>query len=262
MIAEIKFSHGEPNVFGECEFEVAPKNIVIFDTEKGENYGRVLRIFDSNRAFEFNPEVQILRHATEEDLAKIELVEAESQEAKKQVRESVIMIGLDMKVVDVAYNLEKNQLFISFTADKRVDFRELLKALAASFHARIELRQIGPRDAARIYGGIGPCGRPLCCSEFIYEFPNVSIKMAKNQALSLKQNKLNGLCGRLMCCLTYENDFYKEAQEQFPDFGQDVKTHDGKGRVIGLNILKHQVKVKLENGIKDFDVTELEGVHG
>ncbi len=93
------------------------------------------------------------------------------------------MIGLDMKVVDVAYNLEKNQLFISFTADKRVDFRELLKALAASFHARIELRQIGPRDAARIYGGIGPCGRPLCCSEFIYEFPNVSIKMAKKSSV-------------------------------------------------------------------------------
>ena len=141
-----------------------------------------------------------------------------------------------------------------------VDFRKLLKDLASTFKTRIELRQIGSRDVAKIYGGIGPCGRPLCCSEFMGEFPNVSIKMAKNQALSLNQNKLNGLCGRLMCCLTYEDDFYRQAKKNFPDFGDTIKTVDGEARVIGLNILGNTVKVRKDSLVRDYDVSEIEVV--
>ena len=138
-----------------------------------------------------------------------------------------------------------------------MDFRALLKELAATFRTRIELRQIGARDAAKMYGGVGPCGRPLCCSEFIYEFPNVSIKMAKNQSLSLKQSKLNGLCGRLMCCLSYEDEFYREARKNFPDFGEYITTSEGEGKVIGLNILNNKVKLRLDHTIKEFDVSEV-----
>ncbi|MDN6013872.1 MAG: Signal peptidase, partial [Lactococcus sp.] len=152
------------------------------------------------------------------------------------------------------------RLYISFTSEHRVDFRALLKDLASNFKTRIALRQIGPRDVAKTFGGLGPCGRPLCCSEFMGEFPNVSIKMAKNQALSLNQNKLNGLCGRLMCCLTYEDDFYRQARKNFPDFGDVIKTADGQARVIGLNILGNTVKVRLDNAVRDYDVTEIEVV--
>ncbi|MGM9886206.1 MAG: regulatory iron-sulfur-containing complex subunit RicT [Lactococcus sp.] len=260
MIIEIKFSHGESNIFIESNEAVSSQETVIFRTEKGQNYGKVLRSLPDNAAVETT--AQLVRIANQDDFNRIALIEQESAEAKEIVAETVAEIGLEMKIISAAFNLEKSQIFIAFTAEKRVDFRELLKELAVTFRSRIELRQVGPRDAAKIYGGVGPCGRPLCCSEFIYEFPNVSIKMAKNQTLSLKQSKLNGMCGRLMCCLTYEDEFYKEAQVNFPDFGQTITTQDGTGRVIGLNILKNQIKVKFENSIMDYDVTELEGVHG
>ncbi|MCL2858256.1 MAG: Signal peptidase, partial [Streptococcaceae bacterium] len=142
-------------------------------------------------------------------------------------------------------------------AEHRVDFRELLKKMAETFHVRIELRQIGSRDAAKVQGGIGPCGRPLCCSTFLYEFPTVSIKMAKNQNLSFKQNKLNGLCGRLMCCLSYEDEFYRQAQKDFPDYGTMVETSLGIGKVIGMNILSLTVKIKLEDSITEFNLVEI-----
>ncbi|MFZ2576099.1 MAG: stage 0 sporulation family protein [Lactococcus hircilactis] len=260
MIVEIKFSHGETTLFAHTTIPIVPKETILFTTDKGLNYGTALRVSPDNAAV--LTESEVVRKATVQDLEKISALELENQSAKVRVRELVQQAQLEMKIIDVAFNFEKSQIFIAFTADKRVDFRELLKALATNFHSRIELRQIGPRDAAKVYGGIGPCGRPLCCSEFIYDFPNVSIKMAKNQALSLKQSKLNGMCGRLMCCLTYEDDFYKEAQKNFPDFGETITTQDGKGRVIRMNILKNQIKVRFEETIKDYDITQWKGSHG
>lgn len=258
MIYEINFSHGEQRIFAETNENFRQNTVVMMSSEKGEIYGQIGRKLAENSK---TPKLaKILRAADENDLEKIASTERKSQYAKQKTREIVAKSGLQMKIIETAYNMAGNQLFISFTAENRVDFRTLLKELASTFHARIELRQIGSRDAAKIYGGLGPCGRPLCCSEFLYEFPNVSIKMAKNQTLSLKQSKLNGLCGRLMCCLSYEDEFYKEAQKNFPDFGETVQTIDEKrGRVIGLNILSNTVKVRFDENIQELNVTELAG---
>jgi len=260
MIYEISFEHGEQNLFADSETAYAAKSIVIIRTKRGNTWGRVRREL-SDVPKNYEAEGQILRAADERDQKAIEQLEEAGREAVQESRQLVADRRLNMKVINAAYNMERTQLFISFTAENRVDFRELLKDLAGHFRARIELRQIGARDAAKLQGGMGPCGRPLCCSSFIYEFPNVSIKMAKNQQLSLKQNKLNGLCGRLMCCLTYEDDFYKEASKAFPDWGNRVKTAAGDGKVIGLNILGESVKVRLEERVQEFALSEIEVIH-
>ncbi|MCL2113657.1 PSP1 domain-containing protein [Lactococcus protaetiae] len=254
MIYEVKFEHGEANAFAESNLELVAQTGVIMQSDKGLFYGKIIRKIDANVETCFD----VLKEVSTEDREEIKSLEVHSLEAKTKVRELVKAQDLDMKVINVAYNFDKTQLFISFTAENRVDFRVLLKELATTFKTRIELRQIGTRDAAQLLGGIGPCGRPLCCTNFMYEFPNVSIKMAKNQNLSLKQSKLNGLCGRLMCCLTYEDKFYQEAQEFFPDFGEAVATEEGRGKVIGLNILKNRVKIRFEEYSKEFDLAEIE----
>ncbi len=145
---------------------------------------------------------------------------------------------LDMNLVDVEYTFDRNKIIFYFTADGRVDFRNLVKDLASMFKTRIELRQIGVRDEAKMLGGIGPCGRMLCCSTFLGDFEPVSIKMAKDQNLSLNPAKISGLCGRLMCCLKYENDAYETAKRDLPDIGETLPTPHGKGKVVGLNILE------------------------
>jgi cell fate regulator YaaT (PSP1 superfamily) len=152
-------------------------------------------------------------------------------------------------------------MIFQFTADGRIDFRELVKDLASVFRTRIELRQIGVRDEAKLIGGIGPCGRQLCCSTFLGDFVPVSIKMAKDQGLSLNPTKISGLCGRLMCCLAYENDTYAEAKKEMPDYGQEILTPDGKGRVTGLNMLSRVVQVRLfehDQTTVEYDSEELQ----
>ncbi|EKF52277.1 regulatory iron-sulfur-containing complex subunit RicT [Lactococcus garvieae] len=255
MIYEVEFTHGEQNTFVGGHEEFAPRTPVIIQNTKGKSYGRVMKQLPPDSKVDISGE--IVRAIGKEDQEMIEATEQLSHQACLTIRQIVAANGIDMKITDAAYNLNQSQLFVSFTSENRVDFRALLKELAATFRTRIELRQIGARDAAKIYGGVGPCGRPLCCSEFIYEFPNVSIKMAKNQSLSLKQSKLNGLCGRLMCCLSYEDEFYREARKNFPDFGEHIVTDEGEGKIIGLNILNNRVKLRLENTIKEFDISEV-----
>jgi cell fate regulator YaaT (PSP1 superfamily) len=164
-----------------------------------------------------------------------------------------------MKLVDVEYTFDRNKVIFYFTADGRVDFRELVKDLAAIFRTRIELRQIGVRDEAKMLGGIGPCGRMLCCSTFLGDFDPVSIKMAKDQNLSLNPTKISGLCGRLMCCLKYENDEYEEAKAQLPDLGEWIQTPEGPGKVVGLNILERvlQVDVTAAERVLEYTLDEL-----
>src|SRR5699024_9063621 len=152
---------------------------------------------------------------------------------------------LDMKLIDFEYTFDRNKLIFYFTAEGRVDFRGLVKDLASVFRTRIELRQIGVRDEAKMLGGIGPCGRLLCCSTFLGDFDPVSIKMAKDQNLSLNPSKISGLCGRLMCCLRYESDAYEEAKREMPDIGQKVNTPEGEGKVVGLNLLERVLEVRL-----------------
>ncbi|EPH99041.1 PSP1 protein [Enterococcus faecalis 13-SD-W-01] len=160
---------------------------------------------------------------------------------KQKIREH----GLEMKLVKVEYTFDRSKMIFSFTADGRIDFRQLVKELAGIFRTRIELRQIGVRDEAKLIGGIGPCGRQLCCSTFLGDFIPVSIKMAKDQGLALNPAKISGLCGRLMCCLQYENDEYESAKKELPDFGQMIETPDGSGKVVGLNLLSRLVKIRL-----------------
>ena len=150
-----------------------------------------------------------------------------------------------MKLVDVEYTFDRNKVIFYFTAEGRVDFRNLVKDLAAIFKTRIELRQIGVRDEAKMLGGIGPCGRMLCCSTYLGDFDPVSIKMAKDQNLSLNPTKISGLCGRLMCCLKYENDTYEESKRLMPDIGTKIQTAEGQGRVIGLNLLEQILEIQL-----------------
>ena len=155
---------------------------------------------------------------------------------------------LDMKVVDIVFPLNSSYVRISFVAEKRVDFRQLLKDLATYFKTRIELRQISSREESKIYGGLGPCGRALCCSSFLGEFPPVSIKMAKNQSLSLNSGKMNGVCGRLMCCLSYEDEFYRNSKTSYPDLGEEIETKEGRGQVIAIDVIAGTVKVMFEKG--------------
>ncbi|GFH40890.1 PSP1 domain-containing protein [Lactococcus insecticola] len=256
MNYEIKFAHGEENIFVTSNSSYTVSETVIVKGEKGKMMGQVVREIAS----ELDVDGYIVASANLLDFELSDKVTAASDEAKTTVKKLVKHHALDMKIIEVKYTLDYKRLYVSFTAEHRVDFRALLKDLASTFKTRIELRQIGPRDVAKAFGGLGPCGRPLCCAEFMGEFPNVSIKMAKNQALSLNQNKLNGLCGRLMCCLSYEDDFYRKARKNFPDFGDTVVSSDGQGRVIGMNVLSNTVKVRQNNVVKDYELAEIEVV--
>lgn len=187
----------------------------------------------------------IIHKASKEDLKKDAKNRQDAQEAFGVAKQKIAEHKLEMKLIQVEYTFDRSKMIFYFTADGRIDFRELVKDLASVFRTRIELRQIGVRDEAKILGGIGPCGRALCCSTFLGDFMPVSIKMAKDQGLSLNPTKISGLCGRLMCCLKYENDEYEEAKRELPDYGKQVTTPDGPGKVIGLNLLSRIVKVRL-----------------
>lgn len=161
------------------------------------------------------------------------------------VNELILANDLKMKVIDIIFPLERSYVLITFSAEERVDFRRLLRDLAGHFKTRIELRQINSREEAKVYGGVGPCGRALCCSSFLGEFPPVSIKMVKNQRMSLSTGKTAGICGRLMCCLSFEDDFYKTSKEKFPDVGTEIETADGLGVIAGIGVFSDTVKVRL-----------------
>ena len=192
------------------------------------------------------PLKEIIRVVNEEDEEQYYNNERDAKQALELCKRVVKEQNLDMRLVNCEYTLDKSKVIFNFTADDRIDFRKLVKVLAQNLKTRIELRQIGVRDEAKLLGGIGPCGRSLCCSTFLGDFEPVSIKMAKDQNLSLNPTKISGACGRLMCCLKYENDYYEEARAQLPDVGELVQTPDGSGKVIGLNILDISMQVKIE----------------
>ena len=203
------------------------------------------------------PLKRIIRFATDEDLAAAESNRSRSAEALATVRERVEKSGLKMKITDVEFTLDGSKLIVFFTAEQRVDFRDLVRELASVFHLRIELRQIGARDECRMKGGVAPCGRACCCSDYISDFAHVTIKMAKNQGLSLNPAKISGLCGRLMCCLSYENDYYAEVNKRMPKIGSKVRLADGReGTAIAVNQLKEQVRVKIEKG-DEVEITDV-----
>lgn len=219
---------------------------VLVETKQSKQLGYVA-IADVQRSAKDLPDElsPIIRKATAKDLERDQKNQEDAKEAFQIAKEKVFKHQLEMKVIKAEYTFDRNKIIFCFTADGRIDFRELVKDLAQVLKTRIELRQVGVRDEAKILGGIGPCGRMLCCTTFLGDFIPVSIKMAKDQNLSLNPTKISGLCGRLMCCLKYENDTYEQAKRELPDYGAEVMTPDGKGKVVGLNLLSRVVKVKL-----------------
>ncbi len=256
---------GKIYYFDPNELDIPDNEFVIVETVRGIEYGKV--VINKKKVDEHDvvlPLKKVIRIADENDRRIVEENKQAAKEAYEICSQKVANHELDMKLVDVEYTFDRNKVIFYFTADGRIDFRELVKDLAAIFRTRIELRQIGVRDEAKMLGGIGPCGRMLCCSTFLGDFEPVSIKMAKDQNLSLNPAKISGLCGRLMCCLKYENDEYETAKEQLPDLDEKIKTPNGLGRVVGLNILERLIQVELiDNGrIIEYTLDELikEGV--
>ena len=221
---------------------------VIVETSRGVECGKVAiankEVQDEDIV---HPLKKLIRVATKEDLRRLEENARKEKEAMKICEKKIAEHKLDMKLVDVEYTFDNSKILFYFTADGRVDFRALVKDLASVFRTRIELRQIGVRDESKMLGGLGVCGRPFCCSSFLGEFHPVSIKMAKEQGLSLSPTKISGTCGRLMCCLKYEQDAYSDLLKHTPKVGAIVKTPAGKGLVVESNLLTQTLKVKMDN---------------
>ena len=239
------------------------KTGVVVETAKGLEYGTVvfgLKEVDDKEIV--HPLKPIVRKATEKDQKTVRDNEKKIPDAMEFAEQKIAEMGLVMKLIGCEFSFDGKKIVFFFTADGRVDFRELVKVLAARFHLRIELRQVGIRDETKILGGIAPCGRTCCCASCMSEFGKVSIKMAKNQGLHLNPSKISGLCGRLMCCLEYENDYYAEACKKVPKIGGTVGTPEGNGVVISNDMLKMISKVKITHGdgsevYKDFPVSQL-----
>lgn len=252
-VAGVRFKNaGKVYYFDPDELEVVLGDYVIVETARGLEFGTVTMDITELREEEIvQPLKKIVRVADEDDIKRHDENEKKKEKALKLCQEKIDKHGLEMKLIDVEYTFDNNKIIFYFTADGRVDFRELVKDLAGVFKMRIELRQIGVRDEAKMLGGIGSCGKSLCCSTWLSDFEPVSIKMAKVQNLSLNPTKISGICGRLMCCLKYENDVYMELRKGMPDNGEKVKTRDGMGKVVDTNILESKVKVRLYSGEKD-----------
>ncbi|MBQ4049250.1 MAG: stage 0 sporulation family protein [Clostridia bacterium] len=236
---------------------------VIVETARGVEYGKVVMLpTEVSEDKIVSPLKPVIRIANEDDEKLYKKLEDKRDDAIKIATEKIEKSGLNMKLVDVEYTFDQSKLIIYFTADGRVDFRELVKELASAFHIRIELRQIGARDECKMLGGLGPCGRACCCSDHMNEYARVSIKMAKNQNLSLNPGKISGLCGRLMCCLSYENNFYAEVNKKMPKMDSEVVLKDGRmGKVCAINQLKESVSVKINENdnifIAEVPLTEI-----
>lgn len=237
---------GKVYYFAPGEEEFAVGDGVIVETVRGVEFGTVVigrkTVDDSELT---KPLRGVKKKADEHDFAVIEENKRLEKEAFNICKQKIEKHGLGMKLINVEYTFDASKIVFHFTAEGRVDFRELVKDLASVFKTRIELRQIGVRDETKMLGGLGPCGRPACCSAFLGEFQPVSIKMAKEQNLSLSPTKISGLCGRLMCCLNYEHEYYEELQKVLPRIGSEVRTPDGVGTVIGQSALKKLVRVRV-----------------
>lgn len=236
---------------------------VIVETVRGVEYGEVVTgVKEVSDDLITPPLKKVIRIATAEDAQHDADNRAREKDALALCQKKVQEHKLQMKLVGCEYTFDNSKILFYFTSDKRVDFRALVKDLASAFHTRIELRQIGVRDEAKMMGGLGMCGRPVCCAQFLGDFQPVSIKMAKEQNLSLNPTKISGICGRLMCCLKYEEDHYEATRKRMPRVGKEVGTPDGVGVVVDLNILKEMVRVRIPKGDsteqKDYPLADIQ----
>ena len=263
-IVGVRFRNaGKVYYFDPKGYKIKAGDHVIVETARGVEYGSVVggvrNVPDDTIV---QPLKAVIRVATPEDDARAQRNRDKEKDALKICQEKIIKHGLEMKLIDAEYTFDNNKVLFYFTADGRIDFRELVKDLAAVFKMRIELRQIGVRDETKILGGIGICGRVLCCNSYLSEFAPVSIKMAKEQNLSLNPTKISGVCGRLMCCLKNEEDTYEYLNSRLPGIGDTVTTVDGqKGEVQSVNVLRQRVKILVdvddEKELQEYDVKDL-----
>ena len=248
--------NGKVYDFAAAELRPQVGDMVVVETARGTECATVVtpcRETPENKTAQ--PLKPVLRAATQADMRRFEEMRAKERHAMEICQKKIAEHKLEMKLVDAEYAADNAKILFYFTADGRVDFRELVKDLAAVFRTRIELRQIGVRDEAKMLGGIGICGRPFCCSQFLPDFEPVSIKMAKEQGLSLNPTKISGSCGRLMCCLKYEQNVYEELLKLTPKNGALVNTPEGKGTVVEANVLSGVIKVRLDKAVDSPPVT-------
>ncbi len=248
IVIGVKFKHaGKIYYFDPKGEEFGEGEQVITETVRGKEFGKVVMANKEVADAEIvAPLKQVIRRASQDDIAQHEKNIADAENVIVESGHKVAELNLEMKIVDAEYTFDRSKAIIYFTADGRVDFRELVKELAALFRTRIELRQIYERDDIKMRGALAICGRPCCCTLHLKDFEKVSIKMAKNQGLSLNPNNISGCCGKLMCCLKYENSFYQEVLKKMPKISASVTTPQGEGKVYAVNVLKEEVQVKFD----------------
>ncbi len=259
QIAFVSFSESSKLYsFGTNDETLKVNDQVVVETVRGLEVGTIMK---ENQVFEDIPsdiEIKpVIRKATQKDLQDVEDNKIAAQAALKVCEEAVSAHGLDMHLIEAEYTLDRSKIIFVYVADDRVDFRELLKDLATKFKCRIELRQIGPRNKAKIVGGLGTCGMETCCSRFLNDFDVVSINMAKNQLLALNVQKLSGQCGKLMCCLKYEDAQYKEMREGLPKLNSQIEYKGNRYRVTSMNVLLKQAKIENKEDVQFLDFSEL-----
>ena len=249
-LASVKFKSAGKIYYFSTNLKLKKDDRVVVETARGLELGEISQELKDISEFNLDTELKkIVRKATKKDIENYQKNVKDAKQALVTCKEIVSRYDVNMQLTNCEYTLDKAKVIFMYTSDDRVDFRELLKELAVVFKCRIELRQIGQRDKAKVIGGIGTCGLPLCCSTLLGEFNGVSINMAKNQMLAINIEKISGACGRLMCCLKYEDEIYSLEKERFPKIGSHVKYQDKDVKVTGLNVINDLVKIETNNGI-------------
>ena len=256
IFAEVGFKGSRKDYFAMDPLEVAPGDHVIVEADRGEDLGELLALgaiaerkcSASGGCSTPIPERRVLRPARDEEVGLLSSLRQDEDRVRLETRKKVETHGLRMKVTEAEWQFDRKKLTIYFTAERRVDFRELVRDLARTFRTRIELRQIGVRDESALLGGVGRCGRELCCSTWLPELKPVSLQLAKDQNLSLNPTQISGCCGRLMCCLMYEHDTYVQARRRFPREGKILRTSKGEERVVAVDIWQERVTLRSEDG--------------
>lgn len=257
-LAKIRFTNVGKFYFFSTNLPLHKGDKVVVETIRGLELGELISDLTDLSEFNLDTELkEIKRKANRADLDLYEFNKAKAEKSLEICKKIVTEYNLDMHLVSCEYTLDASKVIFMYTSEIRVDFRELLKELASVFKCRIELRQIGPRDKSKIVGGLGACGLPLCCASFLGEFDGVSINMAKNQMLAINIEKISGACGRLLCCLKYEDDTYSEEKKRFPKIGSKVKYEDKIVKVVGLNVISDLVKIDYDGNISFVSLSEI-----
>ena len=247
-ICGVKFKDGgKTYLFKYDEIKIYKNLTVIVDTEKGEQFAKVVDVDVQNlRSLDLDSMKSVIRVSTKNDYNSYLKNLRDSSDALRYARKLAQELNLEMRIMDASFTLDRKQLTFNFVADERIDFRNLVKSIAAKYKTRIELHQLGVRDKSKEIGGIGQCGRELCCSSFLNGLETISINMAKNKNIALNPSKINGACGRLLCCLSYEDDVYTDHRKQLPKVGEAVKTEKGEGKVTSLDVLNKKYYVMID----------------